>query len=531
MERQPYTRLDYALMSVLAVLALVAGLLVAWFVTERVPRLEDEIAYLFQARTYAHGALWAPIPEKPSPAFTPFVINLNGNKRVGKYTPGWPLLLAVGELFNSGWVVNPALGAITVVLIYMLARELFDRQVGVIAGLLAFTSPFYLIMSSTYMSHAAAAMWAALLGLSFLRADQAREDGRSMRTWAALGGVSIGMMALTRPMSAVGVVFPFAVVLLVRLARQPRSLGQMLRDYWPMGLAAALLVAVEPAYMVILSGNPTHNLYLDVWKYDTVGFGPQFGRGGHTIQQGLRTAGVGMTNLASDLFGWEKLSWVPLVPGMVFGFIEARKGRKLWPILLLAPTVMLIIVHMAYWVGADIYGPRYYYEGHIGMVILGGLGVRSTVRWLAELVGRAAKWLRETPDRLGKSGGLTYRYGLPTYLVLAALIAVNAATYLPKRLYELGHVYDIVRAPVSEFEELKQTDHVLVLVRGVHWPEYAPFFLYNSPWMNGPVVAVHDNSPIHQRDALNLYPGREVWFYNAITGQFTKVATPYVPEK
>jgi len=99
------------------------------------------------------------------------------------------------------------------------------------------------------------------------------------------------------------------------------------------------------------------------------------------------------------------------------------------------------------------------------------------------------------------------------------------------RLNELGHVYDITRAPATEFEKLKQTDHVLVLIRGIHWPEYAPFFMYNSPWMNGPIVAVHDNSPQHQKDALNLYPGREVWFYNAITGQFTKVATPYVPEK
>jgi len=230
------------------------------------------------------------------------------------------------------------------------------------------------------------------------------------------------------------VVFPFAVVLLVRLARRPRSLGEMLREYWPMGLLALLLVAIQPAYMVVLTGKPTTNLYLYVWKYDTVGFGPQFGRSGHTLEQGLHTAGVGITHLSSDLFGWEKLSWVPLVPGLIFGFIEARKGRKMWPLLLFAPTAMLIVAHMAYWVGADIYGPRYYYEGQLGMVILAGLGIRSTVRWLAELIGRAAKWLRETPDRLGKSGGLTYRYGLPAYLGQRGDLPAHAAERAGPRL-------------------------------------------------------------------------------------------------
>jgi hypothetical protein len=339
------------------------------------------------------------------------------------------------------------------------------------------------------------------------------------------------MLALTRALTAVGVVLPYAVVLLVHLVRNRRSIGWMIHDYWPLAVVAAALVALQPIYLTIVTGSPTTNLYLIVWKYDTVGFGPEFGRTGHTIQDGLRTASRDALIFASDLFGWPKASWVPLVPGLIFGFAELKRERKFWPVLLLAPTVMLIVAHMSYWIGAELYGPRYYYEGHPGMAILAALGIRSLVRWLAELVARAAKGLRSVPDRLGTSGGLTYRYGLPAYLVALALIGWNLAFYLPDRLPDWQAVYDITRAPIDRFEQLHQTDHVLVLVRGIHWPEYAPFFFYNAPSYDGPIVAAHDNSPTHQRDAMNLFPDREVWFYNAITGQFTKVATPYKPEK
>jgi hypothetical protein len=527
MERQRYTRLDFSLMAALFTLALIGGMLMAWFVTERLPHLEDEIAYLFQARTYMRGALWAPVPDKPSPLFTPFVINLDGGKRVGKYSIGWPLLLAVGELFGAGWLVNPILSAATIVLIYMLGRELFDRQVGLIAGLLGLTSPLFLIQAGTYMSHASACLWAALLALSFLRADIAREDGRSARGWAAAGGLSIGMLALTRSLTAVGVVLPYLVVLLVRLIRRPRSLGDLFREYWPMPAVAALLVALQPISLYILTGNPLTNLYLMIWKYDTVGFGPQFGRGGHTVAEGLRTAGLGVKLFASDLFGWDKWSWAPLVLGLIFGLTEVKMARKFWPVLLLAPTVLLIIVHIAYWVGAEIYGPRYYYEGHPGVTILAALGIRNTARWLAERVGRALHWLRETPDRLGASGGLTYRYGIPAYAALAVLIALTVALYLPKRLADWHDVYGINRTAIERLDKLRQTDHVLVLVRGGHWQDYAAFFFYDSPWLDGPIIAAHDNSTTHQRDAMTLFPGREVWFYNSITGVFSKVATPY----
>ncbi len=529
MENERYTRLDVYLIALLVVLTLTATIIMAFTVTERLPHLEDEIAYIFQAQTYARGELWAPPAPAQTGFFTPFVVTLDNDRRVGKYTIGWPLLLAVGESLGAGWLVNPILAAITVALIYMLGRELYGRQVGLVAGILAFTSPFFLLQSSTFMAHPATALWATLLAFAFLRADTARDAGRDPRLWTALCGLSMGMLAITRPLSAVAVVIPFATVLLIRLLRRPRQMGEIIKAYWPLAVLAVILVGLQLWYTYDLTGDPTTNLYLKVWSYDRIGFGPGYGRGteGHTLAKGWRTAQLGMVLLSSDLFGWRYASWVPLVPGLIFGVLDAKPMRRVWPALLFFPTVLLIVAHMAYWVGAEVYGPRYYYEGHAGMAILAAVGICGTIRLLMigirRAVQRASTWL--TFERWH---GLLQWNTWPVYPLLAGLLAVNFFLYLPTRMPEWHELYSIGRAPLDKFKELRQTNNVLILVRGSHWPEYAAFLAFDNPWYDGPVVAVHDNFASNVNTLTKLYPNREVWFYNAITGQFSKQPSPYI---
>ena len=85
----------------LTLLAFAAAAAMAWFVFEGLPHLEDEMAYLFQARVMARGALWAPVPDNAAPFWVPFVLTLGG-RRFGKYPPGWPAVLAQGEHLVQG---------------------------------------------------------------------------------------------------------------------------------------------------------------------------------------------------------------------------------------------------------------------------------------------------------------------------------------------------------------------------------------------------------------------------------------------
>ncbi len=512
-------------MLALAGLALVAAVAMTFLVTERVPHLEDEIAYLFQARTYARGKLWAPPPPLKRVFFTPFVLTIH-DKQVGKYPFGWPLMLALGERVGAGWLVNPILGAVTVILTYALGRDLYNRRTGTIAGLLALTSPFFLIQSSTYMSHAAACLWATLLAWALLRVDVARDAGRRRQGWAALAGFSVGMLALTRPLTALGIGVPFVVWLGIRALRRPRDLWSMAQTYWPLALLALTMIALQPLYLYVVTGNPSTNLYTFVWDYDRIGFGPGIGpHTGHTLRQGLLTAAQGLKLWSSELFGWPYMSWIPLLLGLVAGFRGAAQGRQVWPILFLAPFLSLVTVHIAYWVGAQVYGPRYYYEAHAGLCILAALGLQEGIR-VAKCLWT---WLRKhaqagLPTPLGNRCACHSNIWLTSGLLIG-LIAVNVSLYLPDRLSDWHGMYNITAEPVVQLERLRQSDSVVVFVRGEHWIDYAPFFAMNSPWLDSSTVAAHDLGLNYVHAVMSLYPEREVWFYN--NGLFSKEPLTY----
>ncbi|NDJ54717.1 MAG: phospholipid carrier-dependent glycosyltransferase [Chloroflexi bacterium] len=507
-------RRDIAALILLAFLALTATSAMAWFVTERIPHLEDEMTYLFQARTYAEGALWVPAPS--GPFFTPFVVDVDG-RWIGKYPVGWPAVLAQGERWGLGWLVNPLLATLTILLIYLLSRDLFDRQVGLLAGLLALSSPFFLIQSSSYMSHSAALLWVTAMTWAFVHAEGLRREGQTGQWWAALAGLMLGMLAMTRSLTAIGIVLPFLGWLALEALRQPRQIPAIVATYVPMGLITILVAAVQPLYLTIVTGSPNTNLYTMIWEYDRIGFGPDIGRSGHTLEQALTTAGLDLGLWASELFGLPHTSWLILLVGLVALWRRSSNVERLQHVsLLVLPFITLVGVHLAYWVGAQVYGPRYYYEAHSSLAIIGALGLVGLGQLLAKVIQRVRPMEEAARERL--------RAALP-FVLCGLVLLVNLTTYLPGRLDDWHGLYGIVRAPIDQLETLRQSDELLVLVRGGRWFQYAALFSLNSPWFDGEVIVAHDNDPRRTAALRALLLDRETWFYSE--GQFTREPAPY----
>ncbi|GAB4467475.1 MAG: hypothetical protein Kow00124_00410 [Anaerolineae bacterium] len=503
---------DLLLAAGLAALAFLACAAMALLVTERIPHLEDEAAYLYQARVFARGALWGPPAPDERLFSTPFVLTIEG-RRVGKYSIGWPLLLSLGERLGAGWLLNPLLGAISVALIYALARDLYDRRTAITAAILAGSSPLFLIQSSTFMSHAAAALWMALYLWAVLRAARAgRTAGRAaVRSWALIAGIALGMLALTRPFTALAAAIPsvalFAVTLLrVRRGMEALAPHNLLAAYWPLPAAALIIAALQPAYLWAVTGSPTTNLYTLIWPYDRLGFGPGIGPyGGHTLGQALRNAYADLYLWSADLFGWPRVSWVPILAGVMLAACRPDRERRLWAGLLAAPFAVLVLLHLAYWVGAQVYGPRYYYEAHAGLAVLAAVGLNGAATWIASR-------LRSRP-------------AFVLVALLAAGLAVNLFAYLPQRLEQWHDLYGITRTPVDDLEALRGDDPALVLVRGSRWVEYAALFSLNSPWYDGPVVVAHDVTPDLSAAAARAFQGRQVWYYR--DGEFSAHPSRY----
>ncbi|MGD8626707.1 MAG: glycosyltransferase family 39 protein [Anaerolineae bacterium] len=459
--------------------ALLAVAAVAYFVFEGLPHLEDEVAYLFQARTLAQGRLTVPSPEPVDSFWTPFVIDYQG-RRFGKYPPGWPAVLALGTMVGVPWLVNPILAAVALYLVYRLGRELYDGWTGLLAALLGLVSPLFLVLGGSFLSHLASLVWLLLFSLWFVWTARGRHWG-----YAVGAGLALGAAFLTRSLTAVAYAAPFVIYSLVQVIRRRQA-------HWPRYLLVALvggaMAALLPAYQWAVTGDPWLNPYLLWWSYDRLGFGPGVGAmpGGHSPFYAWINLKQDLSRAATDVLGWPGLSWVPLVLGL--GLMPRR--RRDWA--LLAPFACLVVAYLFYWIGSPsrLWGPRYYFEGFGGLWILAAVGLRKVWDWAR---GREA-WLRPA---------------LAGLLVLA--LAGSLGLNLPGRMAEAHGFYGISRDQFAPIEEAG-LHNALVIVYAERWLEYGALLAGMSPTLDDDVVYARGQNTEIDAAVIAQYPGRAVYY-------------------
>ncbi len=200
----------------------------------------------------AGGALRQPSPEPARAYLVPFVVDHEG-QRFGKYPPGWPAALSLGARFGAAWLVNPLLAGAAIWLTYRLGSKLLGGWLGLLASLLLLSSPMFLMLSGSLMSHT----FSLVLGLAFtlswfelfLQSPGSRKD---RRRWdpvlVALCGLSLGLLVLTRPWTAVALAAPFIVHGVILWFRKgPRARRRLASHRHPRRLAGSLhsVVAVR----------------------------------------------------------------------------------------------------------------------------------------------------------------------------------------------------------------------------------------------------------------------------------------------
>jgi 4-amino-4-deoxy-L-arabinose transferase-like glycosyltransferase len=477
------------LILLICALAILVTGAVAFFAFEGLPHLEDEVAYLFQARTMALGRLTVPSPSHAEAFWTPFVLDHQG-QRFGKYAPGWPAVLALGLLATGGkaaWLVNPLLGALALYLVYRLGQTLYDGRTGLLAAALGLISPLYLVLSGSFLSHLASLVWLLLFSLWFVWTAQGR--GR----WYALGaGLAWGMAFLTRSLTAVAFALPFAIYAVVQVMRRRQAHWA---HYLLVALSGAALAALLPVYQWAVTGDPWLNPYVLWWPYDRIGFGQDIGAmpGGHSPFYAWINLRQDLSRSATDVLGWPALSWLPLLLGLA---LRPRRRRD-WA--LLAPFASLVIAYLFYWIGspARLWGPRYYFEGFAGLWLLSAVGLLKLWDWAAS----QRPWVRSA---------------LVGILVL--MVATNLAVNLPNRMSEAHGFYGITRAQLQPVEEAGLHD-ALVIVYAERWLEYGAMLAGMSPMLDDDIIYVRGSHPELDAEVMADYPGREVYYLTG--GQLT----------
>jgi hypothetical protein len=521
-------------------------------VFERLPHLEDELAYLFQAKTYAGGHLTVDSPQPRRAYWQPFVVDYQPtSQRFSKYTPGWPALLTLGVLMNQPWVINAFLAGLTVALVYRLGREIFSPDTGLIAAALTAFSPMMLLLNGTLMGHTAALFAATLFYYGYWRIER----GRHTLCWGMIAGLALGLIVATRPLTAIGIAAPFvvwsAIKVLLTLAGRGKPRPYIIAGSENISLASpspsmarglggevsvvlspllvltavTLLISTSiPIYNYAATHDAKKNLYTLVWPYDQVGFGECCGRSGHTLEKGIRHVRFDLSLMAADLFGWQlqditgiggHLSTL-LITGQIGTSItpelqeHLRTAGDYWPLtgiswillpfglligwrkrwvwLLAGAALALIVVHLAYWIGSQRYSTRYYSEALTALAMISAL----PLAWLIERTGR--RWLI---------------YGLFGLGLIYSLFV-----YSTPRINALYRFNFITPEPIDGVMARREGDQpVLVIVSGsdVRWRALGTLMSVNSPYLDSDIVMAWDNlQPGVREEILTRFPDRQV---------------------
>lgn len=485
-------------------IALVISLIsifVTYFVTQRyfeaMPHLEDEVAYVWQAETIARGQLTVPSPPESDSFLVPFVVDYQG-LRFGKYPLGWPALLGIAVRFGFRSWINPLLAGLAVWLTYRLGKKLMGEMVGLLAAVLTLTSPFFLLNSGSLLSHPFGLVLSAAFALAWI--DSFYDKNSQPRILTTLvAGLCLGVLALTRPLTAVAVAFPFGIHGIILLIRGD---WRIRRHVIALGILAGVIASTTLLWQYAVTGNPLLNPYTLWWPYDRIGFGPGIGRvtGGHNLHVARINTRFSLRVGYSDLFGWGTFSWIFLPFGLLAVIL-----RRSWRALLVGsvfPT--LVIFYLAYWVGAWLFGPRYYYEGLYSLTIFSAIGIAWLAGWplqVGEYWPRFPGWKRIRPL-------------LITALVLL-LVAGNLFFYTPTRLQGMRGLYQMSRANLAPFqtEEAQELTPALIIVHPKRWMNYGVLLELSNPFLDTPFIFVYSRGPRPDRDVATYFPDRTVYHY------------------
>jgi hypothetical protein len=505
-EPRSATRWETRLPRMVALSVFLVASLLSYFVWEAVPHIDDSIAYLFQAKYMSLGRLWLPTPSDPE-SFGVAHLLVDGDRWYGKFFPGWPALLALGVLVGMPWVVNPALGAASILLIHRFLKRRYGVRSANIGALLMAVSPWFLFMSASFMAHPASLFW---LLLSMVVVDELRDGASWWRSMAA--GASLGMLFLTRPFDA-ALVGPVVGLSALGLGG-PRL---RVKSVVAIGVCAALVASLYFLYNRALTGDlfvAPHRLWSDRVLgvgVDRFGFGSDIGTvlwanldplPGHGLADVILHANKNLFTLNFELFGWACGSLVLALMGIHRNALRGKDAPIVWL------TIAVVVGHAFYWApgGPDL-GARYWYLLLLPCVVLTVNGARA-----------ARRLLMVSDERV------------MAFVFLASMSAM--LTVMPWRIATKHFRYRDIGGEIRMLAAQSGVGNDLVFVRANRRSDYQQAFNLNPRGLDQPgTIYVWDLGPEHGARVLRQFPDRQVWVVSRAEAPGAKILMQAGPLK
>lgn len=460
---------------------------------DRMPRIPDEVAYLFQAKTFALGRLYVPAPGGAMAAALGYDwIAIADGKWYSIFPPGWPAVLAIGVALGSPFLVNPAIAALTVPVGHAFVSRWVSPRLAILVTLLLAVSPWYLATGASLMSHSLTLLLVLSAWLLMLT-----EGSRRPAAWFAAGCL-MGWLFLTRPLEGLTIGVLTGLWAMTRAdLKSPR--GWMTVGAY--GLGCAIVGALVFPYNRMLTGDimatPIDRYFDLLWHpgANRLGFGADIGSPdrwggvdiwpGHLPLEALIQAQFNLRSLNIELLGWATGSLTFAFAHFVWG----RLSRADW--CMVAVIAVTVGAYALYWFNGGFYiGPRYWFMALWPALFLTARGIQTTTGLLRGI------------------GVFNARERVAAFALL--LTAVAILSFLPwratTRYWEFRGFHDGYR----EMARSGAFDRSLVFVRnGEDMGEYGSAFMLNTPDLTGPLF-LRDRGAVENAAMAARYPGRTV---------------------
>jgi hypothetical protein len=329
----------------------------------------------------------------------------------------------------------------------------------------------------------------------------------------ALGGIFFGLLLNTRPLTAVVLAPPFALMLLPwALAANARVAGAKSITSFVLGGAAMLVVYglynLGTTGELLLSGYSTNGDLNAV-----IGFG-----GPHSVGLGMQNDQTQMASLLLVFNGWRQIIGLGLV---LAAFVMGSRNR--WDWTLLACAVSVMAVYTLYESTGLMHGPRYWYEAMPFLILLAARGAEMLAATAASLVARLRQWLLGTDGRTAWAG-VTVVY--PVVVVLSVFSAYDwlrgdglnfSLDAVPNSAANLRGFNGANDGMVRALDDADLHNALVLVETCPNWQCYGTVFWKNVPSLDGDVVYARDlanrNAEVFQR-----YPDRAVYLASYGTG-------------
>lgn len=316
------------------------------------PHVADTHSQYVHGKIIASGHLY--LPSHPLSHFFNFQSMINNGRYYSVYAPGHVLMLGLGHAIGFPWLMNPFSASLTVIAIYLLAREIAGKAAGYIASALMLTSPFMTFMSSEYMNNVTCELFLTLFLFCYIRQHKTRK-----LTYALLAGACVGYAFITRPQTTLPFALPVAFHAVYTLIRNPKAC-------WRATLALAGMFAFFVGcllyYNVLMNDNPFIQSGTDPLQFIRPFFTWQkiMSHIEHDVQR-MRLISI---MVHQQLLGWPSSS---LIFVLLLYLFRAQKPYCGILIACCLGQLASLIINPFY---SAIFGPRYLYETSTSLIVL-----------------------------------------------------------------------------------------------------------------------------------------------------------------